>query len=39
MLWMAAAFWSSSEVLSFFFSLPDDAVGFTVSGFEPQSIY
>jgi len=31
MHWMAAAFWSSSEVPSLFFSLPDDAVVFTAS--------
>jgi hypothetical protein len=31
MLWMAAAFWSSSEVPSLFLSLPDDAMAFTAS--------
>jgi hypothetical protein len=36
MHWMAAAFWSSSEVPSFFFSLPDDAVGLTESSLKPS---
>jgi hypothetical protein len=39
MHWMAAAFWSSSEVPSFFFSLLDGAVGLTESSIKPQSNY
>jgi hypothetical protein len=31
MHWIAAAFWSSSEELSFFFTLPDDEVELTAN--------